>query len=76
MEQFLKADRESRDQIEEEIDIKVLELNDMLFESSEATKKYIKEMIREYDSRSYVGVETSQKIDSSSLGNIIVEKLR
>ena len=48
----------------------------MLFENSEAPKKYIKEMIREYDSRSYVGVETSQKIDSACFDNIIVEKLR
>ena len=48
----------------------------MIFESSEAAKKYIKEIIREYDSRSYVGVKTSQEIDSASLDNIIVEKLR
>ena len=33
-------------------------------------------MIREYNNRSYVGVETSQEIDSASLDNIIVEKLR
>ena len=48
----------------------------MLFESFEAANKYIMEMIREYDSRSYVGVETSQEIDSASLDNIIVQKLR
>ena len=48
----------------------------MLFESFEAAQKYIKEMIREYDGRSYVGVETSQEIDSASLDNIMVEKLR
>ena len=56
MEQFLKVGGERKDQTEEEVDIKVLESNDMLFKSSEAAKKYIKKMIREYDSRSYVGV--------------------
>ncbi|WMV15303.1 hypothetical protein MTR67_008688 [Solanum verrucosum] len=43
---------------------------------SEAAKKSIEETIREYDSGSYVSVETSQEIDSVSLDNIIVEKLR
>lgn len=72
LEKFLKADGGSRDQIEKE----VLGSNNMLFESFEAAQKYIKEMIREYDGRSYVGVETSQEIDSASLDNIMVEKLR
>ena len=33
-------------------------------------------MIIEYDSRAYVGIETSQEINSVSLDNIIVNKLR
>ncbi|KAH0674426.1 hypothetical protein KY284_025513 [Solanum tuberosum] len=45
-EQILKADGESRDQIEEEADIEVSETNDMIFESFEAAKKSIEEMIR------------------------------
>ncbi|KAH0642617.1 hypothetical protein KY290_034208 [Solanum tuberosum] len=61
---------------EEEADIEVLETNDMFFESSEAPKKSIEEMIREYSSRLCVGVATSQEIDSVSLDKIIVEKLR
>ncbi|KAH0641105.1 hypothetical protein KY285_037691 [Solanum tuberosum] len=44
--------------------------------SSKAAKKSIKEMIKEYGSGSYVGVETSQDIDSVSLDNIIIGKLR
>ena len=46
----------------------------MIFESSEAAKTSIHEIRREYRSGSYVGVETSQEIDSASLDNIIVEK--
>ncbi|KAH0714401.1 hypothetical protein KY284_007306 [Solanum tuberosum] len=72
-EQILKADGESRDQIEQEAYIEVSKTNDMI---SEAAKKSIEEMIREYDSGSYVGVETSNEIDSVSLDNIIVENLR
>uniref|UniRef100_M1BZN7 Blight resistance protein SH20 n=1 Tax=Solanum tuberosum TaxID=4113 RepID=M1BZN7_SOLTU len=48
----------------------------MIFESSEAAKRYTGEMIREYDSGSYVGVETSHEIDSVSLDNIIIGNLR
>ena len=59
LEQILEAYEECRYQLEKEVDIKVLESNNMLFESFEAANKYIKEMIREYDSGSYVGVETS-----------------
>ncbi|KAH0668946.1 hypothetical protein KY289_023439 [Solanum tuberosum] len=44
-EQILKAYGESRDQIEEEVDIEVFETNDMIFESSEDAKKSIEEMI-------------------------------
>ena len=59
LEQILEAYEECRYQLEKEVDIKVLESNNMLFESFETANKYTKEMIREYDSRSYVGVETS-----------------
>ncbi|KAH0676665.1 hypothetical protein KY285_024466 [Solanum tuberosum] len=67
-EQILKADGESRDQIEKEADIEVSKTNDMIFESSEAANKSIEEMIRENGSGSYVGVDTSQESE--------VEKLR
>uniref|UniRef100_M1DQW8 DUF4219 domain-containing protein n=1 Tax=Solanum tuberosum TaxID=4113 RepID=M1DQW8_SOLTU len=43
---------------------------------SKAAKKSIEEMIRVYGSGSYVGVETSQEIDSVFLDNITVGKLR
>ncbi|KAH0730992.1 hypothetical protein KY289_002180 [Solanum tuberosum] len=74
--QILEADGESRDQIEEEADVEVLKTNNMIFESSEAAKIFINEMIRVYGSGSYVGVESSHEIDNVSLDNIIVEKLR
>ncbi|KAH0680455.1 hypothetical protein KY284_021540 [Solanum tuberosum] len=65
--QILKADGESRDQIEKEADIEVLKTNDMIFESSETANKFIEEMIREYGSGSYVGVDTSQVSDAEKL---------
>ena len=57
---FVKANGESKDQIENEIDIEVSRTKDMIFESSEDANKSIKKMIDEYDSGSYVGLETSQ----------------
>uniref|UniRef100_M1DUK0 Uncharacterized protein n=1 Tax=Solanum tuberosum TaxID=4113 RepID=M1DUK0_SOLTU len=44
-EQIMEADGESRDQIEEQNDIEVLETNDMIFESFEAAKISIDGMI-------------------------------
>ncbi|TMW99638.1 hypothetical protein EJD97_002246 [Solanum chilense] len=57
---FVKADGESKDQIENEIDIEVSRTKDMIFESSEDANKSIKKMIDEYDSGSHEGLETSQ----------------
>ena len=56
--------------------IEVLKTNDMIFESSEGAEISINEMIKEYYSGSYVGIDISQEIDTVSLDNIIVEKLR
>ena len=58
--QFAKADGESKDQIENELDTDVSKTKDMIFESSWDANKSIEEMIDEYDSGSYVGLETSQ----------------
>ncbi|KAH0645409.1 hypothetical protein KY284_033293 [Solanum tuberosum] len=48
--QILEANGDDEYQIEEEADIEVSETNNMFFESSEAAKKSIEEMIREYGS--------------------------
>uniref|UniRef100_M1DN96 Uncharacterized protein n=1 Tax=Solanum tuberosum TaxID=4113 RepID=M1DN96_SOLTU len=76
LDQILEANGDDEYQIEEEVDIEVSETNKMLFESSEAAKISIEEMVREYGSRFYVSVETLQEIDSVSLDKIIVKKLR
>lgn len=48
----------------------------MILESFEAAKKSIEEMIRENGNGYDVSVENLQEIDSVSLDNVIVEKLR
>ena len=54
--------------------IEVSRTKEMIFENQVDAKKSIEEMIDEYDSGSYVGLETSQEIDSIFLDNIIIKK--
>uniref|UniRef100_M1DWY1 Uncharacterized protein n=1 Tax=Solanum tuberosum TaxID=4113 RepID=M1DWY1_SOLTU len=76
LDRTLETNGENDDQINEEVDFEVSKTNDMIFENSEASKKSIEEIIREYGNGSDVGIETSHEIDNISLDNIIVEKLR